>query len=621
MHRWAATALLLALALAEAPSSATTGEEAGSWLPAHAAHAANAAPAAPVAVPVAAAATGLSIQNTTTVFKDGDCDALTGRCWFCFRIPAVKVLHNGHILAFAEARNNSGCNDYYNVSIVVRRSVDGGASWQGIVAVAVFIGDGAGKFGPNSEGANTQHRVGNPSPVVDWKTGRVYVMFAIENQYAFLTHSDNEGQSWTERRTLDKRCPWPPQEGQCGRSPLCCMFGPGVGGGTQLDSGRLIVLAERSRVQSRVNRSQLAYSSIPVYSEDAGATWLAGEPLPVTNNRTHGIGEPSVAIVGKSLIMSGRSLGDTSAPHGVLSTALSHDGGLHWEQAVPIDTIRNGGCQSSVIGAPDGSVALISSPVYPYGKARYNVSIFVAAAPSFKQWRLAGLVQAGPGAYSSLAVADAAAKSYFVLFEAGAAGSSGQYAFDQTIRMARFTLKSDDHIVLDLARANATGRIFDGIGGSASSKPVDTAAAATSTATRTCSFPATKGLPFCNNTAPTSVRVADLVARLTSAEKLSMMLSLQEAAPRLKVNAYDWGNECLHGVALESGVGGLAGATIFPQPIGLGASFNPALLHAIGDAISTEARALSNAGVEKTPGVPAFQDCWAPNMNIYRDPR
>ena len=156
---------------------------------------------------------------------------------------------------------------------------------------------------------------------------------------------------------------------------------------------------------------------------------------------------------------------------------------------------------------------------------------------------------------------------------------------------------------------------------SASSRPVDTAAAATSTATRTCSFPATKGLPFCNTTAPTDVRVADLVARLTSAEKLSMMLSLQEAAPRLKVNAYDWGNECLHGVALESGVGGLAGATIFPQPIGLGASFNPALLHAIGDAISTESRALSNAGVEKTPGVPAFQDCWAPNMNIYRDPR
>ena len=186
---------------------------------------------------------------------------------------------------------------------------------------------------------------------------------------------------------------------------------------------------------------------------------------------------------------------------------------------------------------------------------------------------------------------------------------------------AQVTLKSDDRIVLDPARANATWRIFDGIGGSASSKPVDTAAAATSTATRTCSFPATKGLPFCNNTAPTSVRVADLVARLTSAEKLSMMLSLQEAAPRLKVNAYDWGNECLHGVALESGVGGLAGATIFPQPIGLGASFNPALLHAIGDAISTESRALSNAGVEKTPGVPAFQDCWAPNMNIYRDPR
>ena len=403
--------------------------------------------AAAAAQPRLATRAGLVVQNTTTVFKDGDCDARSGRCWFCFRIPALKVLPNGHLLAFAEARNNSGCNDYYNISIVTRRSVDGGASWQGIVEVATFVGDGAGTFGPKSEGANTQRRVGNPSPVVDARTGRVYVLFAMENQYAFITHSDDEGQRWTKRRTLDRNCSWPPQEGQCAHSPLCCMFGPGVGGGTQLDSGRLIVLAERLRKQYPTNRSQLAYSSMPVYSDTFGATWRAGATLPVVDNRTHGIGEPSVASIGnKTLIMVGRSLGNPNAPHAVLSTALSHDDGLHWERAVPIDAIQNGGCQSSIIGAPDGSLALISSPVYPYGEARYNVSIFVAAAPSFKEWRLAGLVHAGPGAYSSLAVADAdaATQSYFVLYEAGAAGSSGRYAFDQTIRLSRFALNGNN---------------------------------------------------------------------------------------------------------------------------------------------------------------------------------
>ena len=82
------------------------------------------------------------------------------------------------------------------------------------------------------------------------------------------------------------------------------------------------------------------------------------------------------------------------------------------------------------------------------------------------------------------------------------------------------------------------------------------------------------------------------------------------AIPRLEIGEFDWGTECLHGVADSH-----LPATVFPQPIALGASFNTTLAALIGTAISDEARALYNAGNEK------FLQFFAPNMNIFRDPR
>jgi hypothetical protein len=357
------------------------------------------------------------------------------------------VLPNGHVLAFAEARNNSGCSDNRNISIVVRRSVDNGSHWGDITEVATFIGDGG--VGYNTS-ANPDRRVGNPSPVVDARTGRVFVLFAVENSYALVTHSDDEGEVWSPRRTLAPNCTWPPHFTECKESPLCCLFGPGVGGGAQIaESGRLIVLAERERRPSPLNRSVYAYSSIPIYSDDHGNTWAGAPALPVTDNRTHGIGEPSVAAVGptgSTLIMCGRSLGSPSAPHGVVSSSTSSDGGTSWRQATPISAIGNGGCQSSIIASPDGSYALISSPVYPYGGARYNATIFLASASTgFTDWQPLGLVRAGPAGYSSLA--NCGASRYLLLFEAGANGSSGQYEFSDTIRLATFTVATTSSLV------------------------------------------------------------------------------------------------------------------------------------------------------------------------------
>lgn len=115
---------------------------------------------------------------------------------------------------------------------------------------------------------------------------------------------------------------------------------------------------------------------------------------------------------------------------------------------------------------------------------------------------------------------------------------------------------------------------------------------------------------------PATEHAVALVARMTLAEKVAQLQSGAPAIPRLGVPAYDWWGEGLHGLAR----GGYA--TVFPQAIGLAASWDPSLLHAVGSAVSTEARARFNAiGVGKDHGRYQGLTIWSPNINLFRDPR
>src|ERR1700722_16147805 len=123
--------------------------------------------------------------------------------------------------------------------------------------------------------------------------------------------------------------------------------------------------------------------------------------------------------------------------------------------------------------------------------------------------------------------------------------------------------------------------------------------------------------PWFNPDLPTAQRVDALIAQMTLTEKASQMVNQARAIPRLGVPAYNWWNEALHGVA-RNGY-----ATVFPEPVGLAATFDPALVKDMGITIGTEARVKYNIVGRETGEHDISQglDFWSPNINIFRDPR
>src|SRR5712692_8833245 len=122
--------------------------------------------------------------------------------------------------------------------------------------------------------------------------------------------------------------------------------------------------------------------------------------------------------------------------------------------------------------------------------------------------------------------------------------------------------------------------------------------------------------PYLDPSQPINVRVDDLVSRMTLEEKASQLVNQSRAIPRLQVPEYDWWSEALHGVA-RAGT-----ATVFPEPIGLAATFDAPLIHQMATAIGQEARAKHNQAVrEERRDIYEGLDFWSPNINIFRDPR
>ncbi|MET0237351.1 MAG: glycoside hydrolase family 3 C-terminal domain-containing protein [Kibdelosporangium sp.] len=128
------------------------------------------------------------------------------------------------------------------------------------------------------------------------------------------------------------------------------------------------------------------------------------------------------------------------------------------------------------------------------------------------------------------------------------------------------------------------------------------------------------GYPFRDPALPVATRVADLVGRLTPAEKISLLHQFQPAIPRLGIPEFKTGTEALHGLAwtTERTKGDVvtASATVFPQAVGLASTWDPALIKQVGTVVGDEARGYHS----QDPGFWGVQ-LWAPVVNLLRDPR
>src|SRR5499426_4175241 len=122
--------------------------------------------------------------------------------------------------------------------------------------------------------------------------------------------------------------------------------------------------------------------------------------------------------------------------------------------------------------------------------------------------------------------------------------------------------------------------------------------------------------PYLNPSLSPEKRADDLVSRMTLEEKVSQMMNAAPAIERLGIPEYEWWNEGLHGVA-RAGY-----ATVFPQAIGLAATWDTDLMFRVADVISTESRAKYNEAIrQNNHGRYYGLTFWSPNINIFRDPR
>ncbi|MFN2199472.1 MAG: glycoside hydrolase family 3 protein, partial [Anaerolineales bacterium] len=122
---------------------------------------------------------------------------------------------------------------------------------------------------------------------------------------------------------------------------------------------------------------------------------------------------------------------------------------------------------------------------------------------------------------------------------------------------------------------------------------------------------------YLDTTQPREARVKDLIARLTLAEKVGLMSHPAKGVARLNIPAYNYWSEALHGVARNGR------ATVFPQAIGMAATWDQELVKRVGDATGDEARAKYHAALDRNGYTQQYQGLtfWSPNVNLFRDPR
>jgi len=285
-----------------------------------------------------------------------------------YRIPGVVLTKEGTLLAFCEGRK-TGRGDHGDLDLVLRRSTDGGKTWDPMQLVY-------------EEGGTAKITIGNPCPVVDRTTGTVWLPFCRENDRVFITQSTDDGKTWAEPVEITAEVK-PPEWG---------WFATGPGHGIQLQSGRLLVPCDCGDSKGRGDWRNKG-RSLAVISDDSGKTWKLGGVTDVGMNECE-----AVELADGSILLSMRNYYGKSQR----AFARSSDAGLTWSKPEHHEEVYCPTCQSSIqrYSLEPKNVILYSGPGGP-GRSHMTIR---ASYNEGKTWPVARVLYPGSAAYSDLVV-------------------------------------------------------------------------------------------------------------------------------------------------------------------------------------------------------------------------
>lgn len=348
------------------------------------------------------------VHEQTNLFVSGQ------QGYHTFRIPSLVVTKKGTVLAFCEGRRSSR-SDSGDIDLVLKRSLDGGKTWQPMQTVA-------------DDGLNT---MGNPCPVVDRDTGTIWLLMTRNlgedhegkikdgtskgSRECWVLESDDDGVTWSKPVEITKTT----------KAADWTWYATGPGCGIQLRTGRLLIPCDHALADSKLFRSHV------IYSDDYGRSWKLGGVIGDHVNECQ-----VVELTDGTLLMNMRNYATDADKKRVhhRTVATSADGGLTWSKPKPDPALIEPVCQAAFLRytappASDKNRLLFSNPA---STQRIKMTVRLSYDEG-KTWPVAKELHAGPSAYSALAVLPD--MSIACLYERGE-----KHAYE-TITFARFTLE------------------------------------------------------------------------------------------------------------------------------------------------------------------------------------
>lgn len=330
-------------------------------------------------------------QEIQALFKAGD------NGYACYRIPAIVKTKKGTLLAFAEARKH-GCSDTGDIDLVVRRSEDRGRTW-GTIEVIWDPGD---------------HVAGNPAPVVDRKTGIIWLLStwnlgtdhesqiigqtSKDTRRVFVLFSEDDGRTWSSAREITSDV----------KKPDWTWYATGPVHGIQLRSkayrDRLVIPCDHIEAGTK------KYFSHVIFSYDHGETWQLGGSTPQDQ-----VNECTVAELNNGLLMLNMRNYDRRQKNRKVS--ISEDGGASWSDIRDDSSLLEPICQAGMLmfdirGPRD--VLLFLNPSDSLSRIKLTLKVSRDEGGS---WQTLSVIHPGPAAYSDLV--QISRKVVGCLYEAG----------------------------------------------------------------------------------------------------------------------------------------------------------------------------------------------------------